>query len=120
MFFIQKALETIVISSALVHASVSRRVYIINIGLFTVSAFMSTLAAYEIVSPTVPVLFYENQLFQLLLGASGGVLMFLAVYFHYIEARRMQDEVTYKRNPYIMMLAYVIFFSLSVLTGFFG
>jgi hypothetical protein len=120
MFFVQKMLETVVIGSALVHACVSTRAYVIYMTLFTLSAGASTLAAYELVPSSVPVLFYENQAFQLVLGVSGGMLMFLAFYFWYIEARRMRDETVYTRSPGLMIVAFSVAFALSTVTGFFG
>lgn len=60
MFFGSKILETVVVVTALLHAPVSKRWYVAYMTSFTVTVGTSTLAAYEIVSPAVPIAIFER------------------------------------------------------------
>lgn len=120
MFFLSKVLESIVVVTALLHAPVSRRWYAFYMTSFTVTVGTSTLAAYEIVSPAVPIAIFESVAFQLVLGASGGVLLFFSIYFLYIETRRA--EVARRKTGWNLMLgaSYMFAFTCAVVSGLFG
>lgn len=60
MFFASKLLETMVVVTALLHAPVGKRWYMFYMTSFTITVGTSTLAAYEIVSPAVPIAIFER------------------------------------------------------------
>lgn len=120
MFFLSKVLESIVVLTALLHAPVGRRWYIFYMTSFTVTVGTSTLAAYEIVSPAVPIAIFESVAFQLVLGASGGILLFFSVYFLYIETRRAEITRRGTRWNLVLGAAYVAVFTGAVVSGIFG
>jgi hypothetical protein len=117
MFYISKLLESIVVSTALIHACVRTKWYCLYMLNFTIAVGLSTLAAYEIVSPLVVILMFEHWTFQALLGASGGILLSLAFYYSHLESRRARIV---KNSPWLMSITFAVVFSASVLTGMFG
>lgn len=120
MFFVSKLLESIVVSTALIHAAVKTKWYILYMCNFTITVGLSTLAAYEFVSPDIPVAVFESWIFQICLGASGGLLLLLSFYFAYLETRRV--EVGYRGHGHNLFLNVVfsLSFAASVITGIFG
>ena len=120
MFFISKLLESVVISTALIHAVSKTRWYVLYMTNFTITVGLSTLAAYELVPPSVPITIFESWIFQIVLGGSAGILLFLGVYFLYLESRRAEvAQRSGKRNT-VLGIAYAASFAASVLTGLFG
>lgn len=120
MFFISKLLESIVVSTALIHAAVKTSHYIFCICSFTLTVGLSTLAAYEIFSPTVPITIFEHWFFQILLGASGGVLLVLSFYYALLETRRAEMTQRSSGSTAILNLTFAAAFTATVLTGLFG
>jgi len=120
MFFISKALESVVVCTALIHAAVKTRNYLFCICCFTVSVGLSTLAAYEFVSPSAPITIFEHWVFQICLGASGGVLLVLSFYYAYLESRRTEAVDRTPTKTIALNGAFTIAFVASVLTGLFG
>lgn len=120
MFFASKLIESFVVATALIHAPVGRRWYMFYMTSFTVTVGTSTLAAYELVSPAVPIAIFESIPFQLALGASGGFLLFLSIYFLYIETRRAELVKHSTRWNFALGGFYVCFFVAATVTGLFG
>lgn len=119
MFYVSKLLETIVVSTALIHAAIKARWYVIYMCQFTIAVGLSTLAAYDLVTPLLVVLIYEHPLFQIVLGISGGILLVLSYYFSHLEHRR-DIVINSDAKPWLRSIAFSLAFSLSVLTGVFG
>jgi hypothetical protein len=117
MFFLCKLLESIVVSTALIHSCVRTKWYCLYMLNFTIAIGLSTLAAYELISPLAVIVMFEHWGFQALLGASGGLLLSLAFYYSHLESRRARIV---KKNPWLMSITFSIVFSISVLTGIFG
>ena len=120
MFFVSKLLESIVLSTALIHAAVKAKWYVTYMIIFTCAVGGSTLAAYEFVPPDVPIAVFEHWLFQIALGASGGVLLLLSFYFAYLETRRVEVGFRGHKHNLLLNAVFAIAFAASVLTGLFG
>ena len=120
MFFASKWLESFIVATALIHAPVGRRWYMFYMTSFTITVGSSTLAAYELVSPAVPIAIFESIPFQLVLGASGGLLLFLSIYFLYIETRRAELVKHPTCWNFTLGGFYVMFFLVATVTGLFG
>jgi len=116
-FFVSKLLESVVISTALIHAVVSTKWYIVYMFNFTVAVALSTLAAYEIVSPLIIVATFEHPVFQAILGGSGGILLCLSYYFSHLESKRI-DAVEKSSLP--LSIVFSLVFVAGTLTGMFG
>jgi len=116
-FFVSKLLESIIVSTALIHAVVKTKWYVLYMLNFTITVGLSTLAAYDFVSPTIIVAAYEFWLFQLILGVSGGVLLGLSYYFIHLESQRMERV---KKPLLPLSLTFVFVFAAGALTGFYG
>lgn len=58
--------------------------------------------------------------FQLVLGASGGILLFLSIYFLYIETRRAELARRSTKWNWALGLGYAFSFSAAVITGIYG
>lgn len=117
MFFLSKLLESIVVSSALIHAAVRTKWYVLYMFNFTVTVGLSTLAAYELVSPLVIAVVFEHWALQAALGASGGILLTLSYYYIHLESQRA-DYI--KTRPWISSITFALAFSATALTGMFG
>ena len=83
---------------------------------FTATVALSTLSAYDIVDVSVVVSVFESWIFQLVLGASGGLLMCLGLYFLHLEGRS-RDTLT---KRWAANLVFVLAFVAAAVTGLFG
>ena len=115
MFFLTKVVESIVISTALIHAGIRTRYYVLYMFNFTATVALSTLSAYDLVPGTVVIGVFESWVFQLVLGASGGLLLSLALYFLHLEAARRSVAGRWVANA-----VFACVFSAAAITGMFG
>lgn len=120
MFFVSKLLESIVLSTALIHAAVKAKWYATYMAIFTCTVGCSTLAAYEFFPPEIPIRVFESWLFQIALGASGGVLLLLSFYFAYLETRRVEVGFRGHKHNLLLNAVFATAFAASVLSGIFG
>jgi len=116
MFMLTKAIESVVISTALIHSGLRTCYYILYMCNFTATVALSTLSAYDIVDVSVVVSVFESWIFQLVLGASGGLLMCLGLYFLHLEGRS-RDTLT---KRWAANLVFVLAFVAAAVTGLFG
>jgi hypothetical protein len=117
MFYVSKCIESVVVSSALIHASLVTPYYVLYMFNFTVAVACSMISAYDLVAPSTVVMVFEHWALQAMLGASGGILMCLAVYFSHLERSRSE----YVRTSSLAMIAvFATVFAASALTGMFG
>jgi hypothetical protein len=115
MFFLAKAVESVVVSTALIHAGLRTPYYVMYMFNFTVTVGLSTLSAYDLVASAVVISVFESWLFQMALGATGGLLLCLALYFLHIEAGRSSLAGRWLAN-----LVFVLAFCAAAITGMFG
>lgn len=120
MFFLSKVPESVVVSTALIHASIRARWYIMYMFNFTMTVGLSTIAAYGTVPPLIVIAMFEHWMFQVVLGASGGLLVTLSYYFSHMETRRA-DLVDPGRAMIVWnVVAFVVAFCLSAVSGMWG
>jgi len=115
MFFLSKGVESIVVSTALIHAGIRTRFYLWCMFNFTVTVALSTLSAYDLVPSAVVIGIFENPFFQMGLGASGGLLMCLSLYFLHLEGLR-----TAVGKRWVTNLVFILTYSAAIVTGMFG
>jgi hypothetical protein len=115
MFFVSKCVESIVVSTALIHAGIRTRSYILFMFNYTVSVALSTLSAYDLVSNIMVIAIFEHPVFQMGLGASGGLLLCLSVYFLHMESLRKSVG-----KRWITNLVFIATFAAAAVTGMFG
>jgi hypothetical protein len=115
MFFLAKGVESIVISTALIHAGIKTRNYIWFMFNFTVAVALSTLSAYDFVPSAVVIGIFEHPIFQMGLGASGGLLLCLSFYFLHLESLR-----TSLGKRWITNAVFVGTYTAAAVTGMFG
>ena len=82
---------------------------------FTATVALSTLSAYDLVPSAVVIGVFENPLFQMGLGATGGLLLCLSFYFLYLEALR-----TSVGKRWIANIIFIAVFAAAAVTGMFG
>jgi hypothetical protein len=115
MFFLAKGVESVVVSTALIHAGIKTRFYVLYMCNFTITVGLSTLSAYDLVGNALVITIFESWIFQLSLGATGGLLLCLSFYFLHIEAVRRSVGARWAAN-----LVFISMFSGAAMTGMFG
>ncbi len=115
MFFLTKGVESIVVSTALIHAAIKTSYYVLYMTNFTVTVALSTLSAYDLVPSAVVVGVFEHWLFQMGLGATGGLLLCLGLYFLHIEALRESAG-----RKWMACAVFAAIWSAAAATGMFG
>lgn len=115
MFFLTKVIESIVVSTALIHAGIRTRYYVMYMGNFTATVALSTLSAYDLVPSGVVIGVFEHPLFQMGLGATGGLLLCLSFYFLHLETLRKSITKRWLGN-----LVFILVFAAAAVTGMFG
>lgn len=120
MFYLTKLPESIVVSTVLIHAAVRTKWYCVYMFNFTATVGLSTIAAYGTVNPLLIVAVYEHWLFQIILGASGGLLLALSFYFFHLESRRALIIDGSGSNVWLNVIAFVSTFAICCATGMFG
>ena len=115
MFFLTKIVESVVVCTALIHAGIRTRYYVMYMGNFTATVALSTLSAYDLVSSMVVITVFEHPLFQMGLGATGGLLLCLSFYFLHLETLRTSIGKRWLGN-----LVFILAFASAAVTGMFG
>ena len=115
MFFLAKCVESIVISTALIHAGIRTRYYVWFMFNFTATVALSTLSAYDLLPSAVVIGVFENAFFQIGLGVTGGLLLCLSFYFIHLESLR-----TSVGKRWITNLVFILTYSAAAVTGMFG
>ena len=115
MFFLAKAVESVVISTALIHSGMRTRFYVLYMTNFTATVALSTLSAYDLVPTAVVIGVFEHPAFQIGLGATGGLLLWLSFYFLHLEALR-----TSVGKRWIANLVFIVMFAAAAFSGMFG
>jgi len=115
MFFLAKVVESVVVCTALIHAGFRVRFYAMYMCNFTATVALSTLSAYDLVPSAVVIGVFENPLFQMGLGATGGLLLCLSFYFLHLETLR-----TSVGKRWIANLIFILTFGAAAVTGMFG
>jgi hypothetical protein len=116
MFMLTKAIESVVISTALIHSGLRTCYYCLYMCNFTATVALSTLSAYDLVDVSLVIRIFEHWIFQLVLGASGGLLFCLGLYFLHLEGR---SRDTYTKR-WAANLVFVTAFGTAAVTGLFG
>lgn len=119
MFYLSKFPESLVVSTALVHAAVRTKWYCLYMFNFTAAVGLSTIAAYGTVNPLIVVAIYEHWAFQIVLGASGGLLLALSYYFFHLESRRT-TMLGQGMRAFYSVIAFVSMLGICCATGIFG
>lgn len=117
MFFLSKLLESVIISTALIHARVRTKWYVLCMLNYTVAVGMSTLPAYDLVQPAVIVYVFEHPAFLCIIGASGGLLLYLSYYFVQLENSRSNKL---QNSVWPLVVCYVCTFVVGAITGMYG
>lgn len=120
MFYLTKLPESVVVSTALIHAAVRTKWYVLYMCNFTMAVGLSTIAAYGTVNPLLIAAIYEHWAFQCILGGSGGLLLTLSYYFSHLESRRAAVVDQFGANVWANMAAFSVSFVLCCTTGMFG
>jgi|WetSurMetagenome_2_1015567.scaffolds.fasta_scaffold00597_18 hypothetical protein len=115
MFFLTKAVESVVVSTALIHAGIKTGYYLLYMTNFTATVALSTLSAYDLVPSDVVIGTFEHPIFQMGLGATGGLLLCLSFYFLHLEALRKSVGKRWIGNA-----VFITTFALAAVTGMFG
>ena len=115
MFFLAKVVESVVVSTTLIHAGIKTHYYIMYMCNFTITVALSTLSAYDLVPSAVVIGTFEHPIFQIGLGASGGLLLCLSFYFLHLETLR-----TSVGKRWIGNFVFIAIFATAAMTGMFG
>lgn len=117
MFFLSKLLESVIISTSLIHARVRTKWYVLCMLNYTIAVGASTLPAYDLVSPVVIVYVFEHPVFLCVIGASGGMLLYLSLYFVQLENSRSNKL---RNVMWPLVVCYVCTFVVGAVTGMYG
>jgi len=117
MFFLSKLLESIIISTALIHARVQTKWYVLCMLNYTIAVALSTLPAYDLVESVVIVIVFEHPVFLCVIGASGGLLLYLSYYYVQLEHNRIQKV---NKSSVPLIACYTATFALGAITGMYG
>ncbi len=116
MFFLAKILESVIVSSAMIHAAPKIRYYWTFSLNFAIAVGLSTVAAYDLVDPLIIVMIVEHWIFKMVLGVSAGVLLWLSIRFHVLDPGT--DLST--RRKLTLCGTYIAVMAMSYATGKFG